>query len=104
MLDPRVKEQMANKYPPREIEVPLKVIKGQAVSNLRGLREGIKALRKRKSPGAGGLRPEFLHVVGQKLEADQMRLLEDWGLRFLQGDLPGWWLSIQTVPLYKPAP
>ena len=105
MSDPGVKEQMASKYPPREMEMPTRVIKGQAVSHLRGLREGFKALRKRKSPGAGGLRPEFLQVVGEKLEADQMRLLENWGIRFLQGDMPGWfyvvWLSIQTVPLYK---
>ena len=107
MSDPGVQEQMDSKYPPREIEMPARVVKGQAVSNLRALRESFKALMKRKSPGAGGLRPEYLQVVGEKSEADRMHLLQNWGIRFLQGDMPCWfyvvWLSIQTLPLYKPS-
>ena len=105
MEDPVVRQQMAAKYPAREQELPARVIKAEAVSNLRGLREALKALKRRKSPGAGGLRPEFLQVVGERMEGEDMRLLEDWGRRFLHGELPSWfyvvWLSIQTVPLYK---
>ena len=105
MNDPEVVRQLEAKYPAREHELPAQVVKGEVVTNMRGLREGLKNLRKRRSPGAGGLRPEFLRVVGEKMEADHMRLLEDWSRRFLQGELPAWfhvvWLSIQTVPLYK---
>ena len=105
MDDPRVRAQMASKYPARARELPDQVPMGQAVHNLRGLREGMKGLRKRTAPGSGGLRPEFLIVLGEKLEAYHMALLEDWGMRYLQGELPPWfsvmWLSVETVPLYK---
>ena len=105
MDNPDVCQQMADKYPARNQELPARVVKGEAVSNLRGLREGLKALKRRRSAGAGGLRPEFLRVVGEKMDGEHMRLLEDWGQRFLKGEMPGWfyvvWLSIQTVPLYK---
>lgn len=105
MDDPMVRQQMAAKYPAREQELPARVAKGEAVSSLRGLREGLKALKRRRSPGSGGLRPEFLRVVGERMEEEHMKLLEDWGKRFLDGLLPPWfyvvWLSIQTVPLYK---
>ena len=63
MSDPEVLRQLEAKYPAREHELPARVVKGEAVSNMRGLREGLKNLRKRRSPGAGGLRPEFLRVV-----------------------------------------
>ena len=74
MNDPEVVRQLEAKYPAREHELPARVVKGEAVTNMRGLREGLKNLRKRRSPGAGGLRPEFLRVVGEKMEADHMRL------------------------------
>ena len=60
MNDPEVVRQLEAKYPAREHELPARVVKGEAVTNMRGLREGLKNLRKRRSPGAGGLRPEFL--------------------------------------------
>ena len=105
MSDSVVRQQMAAKYPPREADLPDRVYRGEAVSNLRGLREGLKSLRKRRAPGAGGLRPEFLRVVGERMDGEQMKLLEDWSRRFLQGEMPPWfyvvWLSIQSIPLYK---
>ena len=105
MSDPEVRRQLAAKYPERVHELPARVFKGEAVVNMRGLREGLKSLRRRRSAGSGGLRPEFLRVIGEKMEADHMRLLEDWCRRFLHGELPPWfnviWLSVQTVPLYK---
>ena len=105
MSDPLVQQQMAAKYPARVKEIPARVLKGQAVPNFRGLRKGLDTRRRRRSAGCGGLRGEFLRVVGEQLEAEHMRLLEDWAQRFLQGELPPWfyevWLSIQTVPLYK---
>ena len=85
MSDPLVQQQMAAKYPARVKEIPARVLKGQAVPNFRGLRKWLETRRRRRSAGCGGLRGEFLRVVGEQLEAEHMRLLEDWAQRFLQG-------------------
>ena len=57
------------------------------------------------APGTGGLRCEFLHVLGDQLGDHHMRLLQDFGMRYLHGELQPWfyvvWLSVQTVPLFK---
>ena len=106
MSDPLVREQMARKYPARVRELPDEVPLGQAVPHLRGLREGLKGLGRRRAPGSGGLRAEFLKVLGESLEAQQMALLEDWVMRYLQGDLPPWfykvWLSVGLCPSIRP--
>ena len=51
------------------------------------------------------MRPEYLKVVGEDMEEDDMILLEEFGLAYLQGDLPKWfyplWLTVQTVPIFK---
>ena len=103
--DPRVKEQLERKNPPRVRELPPSVAKGEAVPNLRGLREGLLNLRRLGSPGTGGLRPEYLITLGEHLQAPQMELLESFGLRYLNGELPAWFyrvfLTCQTVPLHK---
>ena len=61
--------------------------------------------RRGKAPGTGGFRGEFLQVLGDLLEEEHMRLLEDFGLRYLHGELQAWfyivWLTVQTVPLFK---
>ena len=61
--------------------------------------------RRGKAPGTGGLRGEFIQVLGELLEDEQMRLLQDFGLRYLHGELQAWfytvWLTVQTVPLFK---
>ena len=103
--DPRVREQLERKNPPRRRELPHSVTKGEAVPNLRGLREGLLNLRRLGSPGTGGLRPEYLITLGEDLQAPQMELLESFGVRYLNGELPGWFyrvfLTCQTVPLFK---
>ena len=105
ITDPDVLEQMRSKYPSREINLPYNVTKGKCIDNLKGLREALLALDKGVAPGIGGLRPEFLLVLGEKMEEQQMHLLEQFGLKYLHGDLPEWfyvvWLSVQTVGLYK---
>ena len=88
MSDPLVREQMARKYPTRVRELPDEVPLGQAVPHLRGLREELKGLGRRRAPGSGGLRAEFLKVLGESLEAQQMALLEDWGMRTHPGRSP----------------
>ena len=48
--DPEVRRQLAAKYPEREHDLPARVRKGEAVTSMRGLREGLKSLRRRRSP------------------------------------------------------
>ena len=54
--DERIKAQMASKYPERSTTFPDRVIKGRTVENLRGLRESLLNMSKRrgKAPGTGG--------------------------------------------------
>ena len=105
MDDPAVLAQVAAKYPARGRPLPDKVPKGQPVEHLRGLRDRLKALLPGSAPGCGGMRPEFLRVLGESMEEEDMILLEEFGLAYLQGDLPKWfypiWLTVQTVPIFK---
>ena len=105
MNDPAVLAQVAAKYPARGRPLPDKVPKGQPVEHLRGLRDSLKALLPGSAPGCGGMRPEFLKVIGEDMEEEDMLVLEEFGLAYLQGDLPKWfypiWLTVQTVPIFK---
>ena len=105
MEDAAVLAQVAAKYPPRGRPLPVRVPKGQPVEHLRGLRDCLKALLPGSSPGCGGMRPEYLRVIGDEMEEEDMELLEEFGLSYLQGDLPRWfyplWLTVQTVPIFK---
>ena len=105
IADPDILSQLKEKYPSRGRELPLRVEKGQAVDNLKGLRENLAQLKGGVSPGSGGLRPEYLVVLAEKMEREEMELLEEFGMKYLQGDLPPWfytvWLSVQTVALFK---
>ena len=44
-------------------------------------------------------------MLAEKMKKGEMELLEEFGRKYLQGDLPPWfyvvWLSVQTVALYK---
>ena len=105
MEDAAVMAQVAAKYPPRGRPLPARAPKGQPVEHLRSLRDCLKALQPGSSPGCGGMRPEFLRVLGDYMEEEDMVLLEEFGMSYLQGDLPKWfyplWLSAQTVPIFK---
>ena len=105
MEDAAVLAQVAAKYPERGRPVPPRVPKGQPVEHLRGLRDSLKALQPGSAPGCGGMRPEYLRVLGDEMEEEDMMLLEEFGMSYLQGDLPKWfyplWLTVQTVPIFK---
>ena len=81
------------------------VVKGRPVENLQGLRDALLNLKRGNSPGSGGLRPEYLTTLEEVLDANEMTLLEDFGLCYLQGDMPAWFYSVflssQAVALYK---
>ena len=72
---------MATKYPERSTVFPATVVKGRTVEHLRGLRESFLKMSKRrgKAPGTGGLRGEFLQVLGELLGDEHMGMLEDFG-------------------------
>ena len=105
MEDAQVMAQVAAKYPPRGRPLPARVPKGQPVEHLRCLRDRLKALQPGSAPGCGGMRPEYLRVLGNYLEEPDMMILEEFGMSYLQGDLPKWfyplWLTVQTVPIFK---
>ena len=64
MEDAQVMAQVAAKYPPRGRPLPARVPKGQPVEHLRCLRDRLKALQPGSAPGCGGMRPEYLRVLG----------------------------------------
>ena len=103
--DPRVREQMEAKHPPRWKDLQDTVEKGSPVENLKGLRDALLSLKRGGSPGSGGMRAEYLITLAETLEGEKMALLEQFGLRYLKGELPKWFyavfLSSQAVPLYK---
>ena len=107
MSDPAVMAQVKAKYPTSGWPLPVSVPKGQPVENLRGLRDRLKGLLPGLSPGCGGMRPEYLRVIGQEMEEEDMLLLEEFGLCYLRGDHPYWfyviWLTVQTVGIFKNA-
>ena len=53
-MDPVVQAQLAAKYPPRGHPLPESVVRGQAVDNLRNLRQSLCMLQRGVSPGSGG--------------------------------------------------
>ena len=105
MEDPAVRTQMESKYPDRVHPLPNSVTRGQCVDNLKGLKELLLILEGGVSPGTGGMRPEFLTRLAEIWNEEQMRKLEDFGMRYLNGALPMWWykmwITVTTVPLYK---
>jgi hypothetical protein len=105
MEDPHILHQMSQKYPDRGIPLPASVSRGQCVDNLRGLREVLLNLKGGVSAGTGGMKPEYLTCLAEVWGEEQMGMLEQFGLRYLTGQLPLWWykvwLSLTTVALFK---
>ena len=98
--------QLASKYPAAEGELP-EVTRASPIDHLMGLRDSLLTLDKAISPGTGGLRPEYLVTIAEIMDGQQMSMLEDFGLRYLRGELPHWftavWLTVNTVPIHKTA-
>ena len=53
------------------------------------------------------MRNEYLVALAERLDDDEMRLLEVFGMAYVKSELPAWfykvWLSLQTVALFKTA-
>ena len=65
--NPEILTQLRDKYLVRGRDRPEKVERGQAVDDLKGLRDGLLQLRGGTAPGSGGLRPEYLVVLAEKM-------------------------------------
>ena len=91
MSDPDILQQMEEKYPDRGIPLPGSVSRGQCIDNLRGLSDVLLSLKGGVSPGTGGMRNEYLTCLAETWGEHQMSLLEDFGMRYLNGQLPPWW-------------
>ena len=105
MGDHEVREQMAAKYPDRGAPLPPSVTRGQCIDSLRGLKDVLLGLEAGKSAGTGGLKPEYLTCLAEVWGEEDMSKLEEFGMRYLAGQLPPWWyriwMTVATVPLYK---
>lgn len=82
--EPVIMEQIREKYPDRGRDTPVRVEKRQCVEGLGGLREDLQNLERGVAPGCGGLRNEFLKVLADKMSAEQMQLLESFGVNYLK--------------------
>ena len=103
--DPVVLQQLREKFPEKQHDLPTSVPKVAAVTSFSCLQESLLALDPGTSPGSGGCRPEYLTALGERMEPQDLELLEQFFLAYTAGELPPWfyllWLSLQTVPLYK---
>ena len=105
--DPNVLAQLRAKFPARQDVLPASVPLHTPIDSFIGLRESLLALdaNRGSSPGCGGMRPEFLVALGDRLDEREMENLEEFGLKYVSGSLPAWlyrlWLTTQTVPMHK---
>jgi hypothetical protein len=107
--DPTIIEALSAKYPPRSRELPLKVIKGQAVESMQTLKDSFLSLSSGVAPGTGQLRPEFLSSLAEVWEegSTSWEMLQNFSLRYINGTLPAWFykcaMTVETVGMYKTA-
>lgn len=103
--NPALLQQLREKFPPRQFKLPASVPKVAPVRSFSCLKEVLLSLEPGTSPGCGGCRPEYLKALGERMEQQEVELLEQFFLAYTAGELPPWfyslWLSLQTVPLFK---
>jgi hypothetical protein len=100
IASPEVREALRSKFPARE-----RPIKGQVVDNLGGLREALVGLELGSAPGVGGLWPEFLVTLRRVMGEEDMGMLEEHSMSFLNRAYPAWVYkaegAINTISLFK---
>ena len=105
--DPNVLTQLRAKFPARQDVLPASVPLHSPIDSFINLRESLLSLdaNRGSSPGCGGMRPEFLVALGDRMDEREMENLEEFGLKYVSGSLPAWlyrlWLTTQTVPMHK---
>ena len=103
--DQAVKNQLVEKFPPRQRPLPDSVPNLKPIDSFRNLRGSLLSLSPGTAAGAGGIRNEYLVALGEKLEDQELRHFEEFGLAYSAGELPGWfykvWQTLQTVAPFK---
>ena len=96
---------MEAKYPPRSHELPSDVFNGDCMDSLPDLRENLLDLEPGVAAGFGGLRNEHLRCLAYNWTSADFKLLENFGLQYLNGKLPPWFFSVyssvSTIPFFK---
>ena len=103
--DQAVKDQLAQKFPPRQRPLPEIVSNIKPIDSFKNLRGSLLSLNPGTAAGSGGLRNEYLVALGEKMQDQEVNLLEEFGLAYTACELPGWfyavWQTLQTVAPYK---
>ena len=100
-----VKDQLSEKFPPRQRPLPDTVSNIKPIDSFRNLRSSLLSLNPGTAAGSGGLRNEYLVAMGERMEDQELNLLEEFGLAYSACELPSWfyrvWQTLQTVAPYK---
>ena len=86
--DPDIQRQVRDKFPQRVQPLPDKVLATRPIDSFRDLRGSLLSLDAGVSPGSGGLRNEYLVALGERLDDEGLRLLEEFALAYIGGELP----------------
>ena len=101
MEDPEVQAALRAKYPVRGRNLTDSVTRSQCMDRL-DMKDSLLRLDPGVYPGFGGLRNEHLRCLAETWEQQDMALLDCFGLRYLNGDLPPFfykvWGSVSTTP------
>ena len=104
MDNPQVQAALQAKYTMRGRDLPAAVTKEQCLDRL-DMRDSLLKLDPGVSPGFGAMRNEHLRCLAEVWEPQDLALLEEFGLQYLNGNLPPFfykvWGSVSTTPLFK---
>ena len=108
MDNPQVQAALQAKYTMRGRDLPAAVTKEQCLDRL-DMRDSLLKLDPGVSPGFGAMRNEHLRCLAEVWEPQDLALLEEFGLQYLNGNLPPFfykvWGSVSTPPtIQEPEP
>ena len=106
MSSENTKAALQSKFPDRRRPLQPTVPRGQCVEGLSHvLRDAMLHLERGTTAGPGGGRGEFLIVLAQQWNAEQLERFSNFCMHLLHGDTPPWFSTVMgaitTVPLYK---
>ena len=84
-----VKDQLAEKFPPRQRPLPETVSNIKPIDSFKNLRSSLLSLNPGTAAGSGGLRNEYLVAMGERMEDQEINLLEEFDLAYSACELPG---------------
>ena len=98
--DPEVKRQLKSKFPDRQDILPASVPLVRPIDSFQDLRECLLTLETKRgtSPGSGGMRPEYLVALGERMEARELEDLEAFCLAYTTWGAPS--LAIPALALH----